>query len=242
MDGIAPHEAADLADAGDRVQPIPGSGIMVLGGVDDGKRDVTEERIVRGDEGEIDCQAFLPRWSGTALGDSVAVGGRGDFFADGWQIVLTVRMVHACQECPALARQGHTSAQQGTGGAHGRGVDIGLRAPTTAQQGGNLVRIDLVIFGLAIVDGFHGEGMPQHEGNAFVSAEISEPIPGKDALNGYDQPLAIGGNGLEERFRSGFHVAVEHDVTLVAHDADIHASGMQVDPAVKLVRISVKSH
>jgi hypothetical protein len=92
------------------------------------------------------------------------------------------------------------------------------------------------------MDGFHIKGMSQDEGNTFVSTEIGEPLPGEDTFNGHHEPLPIGGNGLEKRFGSGFHIAVQHDFPIVAQDADIHASGMQVDCAVKRVLMGVESH
>ena len=90
MDVIEQHEAEDRADARHRLQQRQGVGVMVRGGCDDAEFDVTQQRIVGGDEGEIDCNAFVHRWISTALGDPVAVGFRGDFFADGRQIVLIV--------------------------------------------------------------------------------------------------------------------------------------------------------
>jgi hypothetical protein len=83
--------------------------------------------------------------------------------------------------------------------------------------------------------------MPQHEGNALFRTQIGEPIPGEDAFNGHDQPLTIRGNGLEERFRSGLHVAVQQEFPLVAQDTDRHRAGMQVDTTVKLMRLGVES-
>ena len=47
--------------------------------------------------------------------------------------------------------------------------------------------VDLVIFGLAAVNGFHIERMAQDKGNRFLSAEVGEPIPGEDTFNGHDK-------------------------------------------------------
>jgi hypothetical protein len=62
-------------------------------------------------------------------------------------------------------------------------------------------------------------------------------VPGEEAFNRHHQPVAVGGNGLEKGGWSGFHVAVQQDIPLLVHNTDIHAAGMQVDPAVKLVRL-----
>ncbi len=51
-----------------------------------------------------------------------------------------------------------------------------------------------------------------------------------------EQAVTIEGNGLEERFRSGLHVAVQNDFSLMAHDTDRHGTGVRVATAVMLSR------
>src|SRR3989441_2562204 len=92
------------------------------------------------------------------------------------------------------------------------------------------------------MDGFHIEGMAQDKGDVLCSAEIGQPIPGEHAFDRYDKTLPVGSNGLEEGFRSGWHIAVQQELTIVAQDADVHGPGMQVDATVKSVLIGVKSH
>src|SRR5262249_42354304 len=123
-----------------------------------------------------------------------------------------------------------------------RWIDIGLRKHASTEEHGNLVRLDLVIFGLAAVDGFHIEGVTEDEGNALRGAEVSEPVPGEDAFNGHNQTVPIGRNSFEKWFRSGLHIAVEHDVSVVAHKTDVHTAGVQVDATVKWVLLGVESH
>ena len=55
------------------------------------------------------------------------------------------------------------------------------------------------------------------------------------------RPSRVGSNSLEEWFRSGFHITVQQGLTIVAQDADVHGTGMQVDTAVKLVWVGVES-
>jgi hypothetical protein len=55
------------------------------------------------------------------------------------------------------------------------------------------VGIDPVVLGFAAVDGFHIEGVPQDEPDAFGGAEIGEPVPGEHALHGGDEPFAVNG-------------------------------------------------
>jgi hypothetical protein len=110
-----------------------------------------------------------------------------------------------------------------------------------AQQSGNLVGSELVIFGLAAMDGVHVEGVPQAKGDFWCSAELGEPLPGEHAFDRDDEPLTVGSNGLEERFRSGFHLTVQQGLTIVAQDADLHGTRMQVETAVKLVWVGVEA-
>src|SRR4029450_13195591 len=98
------------------------------------------------------------------------------------------------------------------------------------------------MFGLPAMDGFHVEGVPQDKGDFLFSAEIGEPIPGEHAFDRDDQTLTVGSNSREEWFRSGFHITVQQGLTIVAQDADVHGTRMQVDTAVKLVWVGGESH
>lgn len=88
MNLVAQHEAEHRADTRDRLQQRQRVGVMMLGGGDDGQVQVTQPRIVVGDQGEIDFNAFLHGRVGAALSDPVTVGFIGDLCANGGQIVL----------------------------------------------------------------------------------------------------------------------------------------------------------
>ena len=103
MHVVEQHEAEDRPDAGHRVEQIQGLGVLVLGGCADGAFDVTPQRIVGGDERKIDCNTFLDRWIGTALGDPVTVGFGGALCANGGPVLLAVGMVDVGEECAACA-------------------------------------------------------------------------------------------------------------------------------------------
>jgi hypothetical protein len=110
-----------------------------------------------------------------------------------------------------------------------------LREHPAAQQGSDFVRIDLIVFRFATMDGFHIEGMTKDEGNALTAAQVGKPIPGEDTFDGHHHTLTIGRDGVEKRFRAGFHIAVEHDLAILIQDTYIHAAGVQVDTTVKSV-------
>jgi hypothetical protein len=134
-----------------------------------------------------------------------------------------------------------TASEEGAGRAHRSRRDRGRREPATAEQDDNLVGSDPIVFGFATVDGFHREGMPQDKSQALLCAQVGEPIPGQQALDGHDEPHAVRGDGLEKGFWSGLHVAVQQDFSLVMHEADIQAPRVQINPAVKGVWAGVAS-
>jgi hypothetical protein len=140
-----------------------------------------------------------------------------------------------CQELRALAPQVGAASQPITGRAPRGRIDRGVWKPAAAEQGGHLWRVDCVIVGLAAVNGVHSARVSQDTGHIFVSAAIGEPIPGEETFNGYDKAVAVGSNGLEKRFRSGLHMAVDEHLAIVTHETDVQASGMYIDPTVTLM-------
>ncbi len=154
----------------------------MLGGFDDGEFNVAQQLIVVGDEREIHFDALLHRRIGKALGDPVSVGFVGDLFADGREVILAVGILNMGQEFTACAGQVHASTQQVAGRAHLGRRDRGLREHPAAQQHGDFMGVDLVVFGLAAMDGLHGEGMPEDKRNTVFSTEVRKPVPGKHAF------------------------------------------------------------
>jgi hypothetical protein len=226
MDFVEPHEAENLANAGDCAQQISGIGVMVLGGSDDGELEVTEQLSVAADECEIDVDAFVHRWIGKAFSDAVAIGLVGDLFADRRQVILAVGILHVRQECAAFACQVRASAQQVAGGAHLARIDICLRAHPAAQQNGDFMGVDRVVFGLAAMDSLHIEGMAEDKRDALVSTEVSKPVPSKHTFGRHDDLIAVGGDSLEKRFGGSLHVTVQQRFTGLVEDANIHGAGV----------------
>jgi hypothetical protein len=101
--------------------------------------------------------------------------------------------------------------------------------------------VDLLVLGFAPMDGFHGEGMAQDKGNPLLGTQVSKPLPREDAFDADHQPLSIGRNRLEKRFRRCLHIPVQHDLAVLIQEAEIHGSCMQVDATIKLVWRSVES-
>ena len=107
---------------------------MVLGGVDDGAFDVAKQRVIVGDERQINFDTLVHRRIGKAFGDAVAVGLVGKLFANRWQVVLTVGILHVCQYLSPFVRQMHAAAKQVTGGAHLSCIDVRLREHTAPSK------------------------------------------------------------------------------------------------------------
>jgi hypothetical protein len=76
---------------------------------------------------------------------------------------------------------------------------------------------------------------------SWVQRSASQ-VPGEDALDADNQVFAVGGNSFQKRFGPCLHIPVQHDLTVLIQDAEIHGAGVQVDPAVKLVLLGVESH
>ena len=90
------------------------------------------------------------------------------------------------EQLGALAHEVVTPAQQIARGAHLGWVDVGLGERAAAQNGGNLVGIDLIVLCFTPVDRLHVERMPEHEGNALARLGNYQ-----EAIKAYDEALKL---------------------------------------------------
>src|SRR5262245_21067457 len=86
--------------------------------------------------------------------------------------------------------------------------------------------------------------MAEHEGNALLGAQVGEPVPGEHALDGDDQAgvvgvVAEGSDRVEESAGIGSIVLVQDGAAALIEDAQVHASGVQIDAAVESVALLV---
>jgi len=86
--------------------------------------------------------------------------------------------------------------------------------------------------GLGPVDGFHGEGMAEVEGNLMFAAGIGEPVPGVNALAS-DGGAGEVGEGLEEGLRLGGQIAGEANGAEGIEDAEKKSPGMEIDAGIE---------
>jgi hypothetical protein len=172
----------------------------------------------------------------------LAVGGVTELLAQGRLVVLAVGVDQVGEQLGALADEESPAAQQVTGGAHGLGGDVGDGQVAAAEEACDLLGVEVVVLGLAAVDGLHVQGVAEHEGDPFLVAEVGEPVPGEHALAGDGQAGAEGRHGFKDGLRGGGDGVVEDDGTLGIEDADRQGPGMEVDAAGKLVGLGVEPH
>gem|GEM_PF-6889005 len=233
MDGVEQHEAEERADTGHGVEQLQGLSLVVLGGGQDGEGPSLAPLVLIGQERQGDGQSLWSRGSGTALGNTVTMGLRGDRLAHLGERVLTVRLLAMRQQRSACTPQVGAAPPAGTGGAPLGRLDRGLWQPAAAPEHRHLWGSALVMCGLAPVESLPREGVTKDEGHTLRRAKVSEPVPGEDPGNGHHQTVPRGRNGFQKGCRSGWHLAGEQDVPVGGHDTDLHTAGRQSSPTVK---------
>jgi len=84
--------------------------------------------------------------------------------------------------------------------------------------------------------------MPEHKGYFVLGTKVCYPIPAKDAFNTDNDVIDIWKDQFKEQLCIGFDIFVNMGFALFVEDADIHFSGVQIDTAIVLVLLIVKSH
>src|SRR5207247_2554276 len=113
------------------------------------------------------------------------------------------------------------------------GVGVGGREVAALEEAGNGLGVLAVALGLGAVDGFHGPGVTEDEGDVVIAAGVSEPVPAVDALAGDEESGAEGLDGAEEGFGLGGEVAGEAGLPVVVEDDEEEGPGVQVDAGIK---------
>ena len=140
-----------------------------------------------------------------------------------------------------MARQMPAAPEQITRRSHLGRINIRVGQPPSAQPPGDLLGIDLVVFGFAPMNGRHGEGVPEDKRNACAGTEGGKPVPGEEAFDTDDEVLPVGGDSFEKRFRTSRHGAVHQDLTILVQPTEVQGAGMQVDAAGKWVLLRVEA-
>jgi hypothetical protein len=88
----------------------------------------------------------------------------------------------------------------------------------------------------------HVERVTEDEGDVLLRAQVGEPVPTVDALDGDDQILAKRRDREEEPLWIAGQAAVQQHHALAVDDAEVQRPRVEVDPAVVLVRRVVEPH
>jgi hypothetical protein len=234
---VVQHEAEELADPGDGLQPIQRGRVMGLGRLDASEGDSAPPLVVLGAQGHVAGHTLWHSGSGQACSDAIAMGLVGDLLAELGPVIWTLGLLDMGQQGSALAHQGGAAASARAGGTHRRRRDRGLGEHAAAQQRGKLVRIARVVCGLATVESLQRAGLPQHTGEPLLSTPIREPVPGEATCDSHHETRTGRGAGLAKQVGGRLPRAVEQDRTIVCHDTDRQGAGRQVDPTVQGVLV-----
>jgi hypothetical protein len=232
----------DLADPGDGAKAVEGARVVYLGRAHDDELDFGEDLLVAIDQRQVHLDGLAYRGVGEVFGDPSAVPLVGDLLAEGGQIVLAGGVLDVGEKLGALLHEVAASAQQITGGAHLGRVGVRRGNQAAAQERCDLMGVDLVVLRLSAVNGLHVQGVAQDEGDTLAGAQIGQPVPGEHAFDADHDVLAVRANDGQEVLGAGRSVAVDEDLAAGIEDADVHASGVQVDTAVVSVLLCVESH
>ena len=179
VDCVAPPEAEDVAHAGKRVEQRPGVGLGVRGGCAAREGQGLAPCGIRGEEGQSDRQGFVPGGSITALGPPLAVGCGGDLCADLGEVVVALGIVPGGATRRAVAPQGGTASEHGTGGTPLGRRDSGLGAHAAAQEGGTLLGSDRLVLRRAAMEGCHRRACPRPTGRPCAVPRAASQYQGQ---------------------------------------------------------------
>jgi hypothetical protein len=84
--------------------------------------------------------------------------------------------------------------------------------------------------------------MAKNEGNAFLGAEVSNPVPGEHAFYSDHDVLPEGSDDAKRGLGVCFDVLMNPDLASGIKDADKHSFGMKVDSTIILVLFGVEFH
>jgi hypothetical protein len=138
--------------------------------------------------------------------------------------------VHVSQDLAASACQVRASAPQVAGRAHLTKIDRRLREHPAAQQNGDCMGVDRVVFGLAAMESFHVEGMSEDAGETFAPTPVSHPIPRAETCDRHDTIITIRRHDLEAGLGADLDVLRPQDLPSLVEEANRHRPGMEIDP------------
>ena len=113
------------------------------------------------------------------------------------------------------------------------GVGVGEGEGAALEQSGDGLGVVPVALGFGAVDGFHGPGVSEGEGDVGVSAGVGQPVPAVHALASDDDSVLEGLDGFEEGLGGGGEVAAEPGLSVLVEDAEEEGPGVEIDAGVE---------
>ena len=141
-----------------------------------------------------------------------------------------------------LLHEVHAAAEQIARFTQALGVDVGDGDVAAFEQPGDLLGVDVVVLGLAAVDRLHVQRMAEHEGNLLLPAQVGDPVPGEQTLDGDDHVGPEGASTSSSSCFSAGRLLLQDDGAGLIDDADGQEPCVQIDAAVELVWFGVESH
>jgi hypothetical protein len=92
--------------------------------------------------------------------------------------------------------------------------------------------VDRVVCGLAAVDGFPIQRVPEDIRYPFAGTQVCQPVPGEETGDTDDDGLPRGRDSLEQGCWPSGPIPVPHTLTVLTQDTDVHGADMQIDTAV----------
>ena len=219
-----------------------GDGVVIAGLLQDGRLELQQHLVESVEDLAVGLDAFPHQGVREVVAQSDSIASVVDALVEGGQVVLSVGVLDVSQQLALVVHEVHAAAKQISGRAHGLGVGVGYRKHAPAQQAGDLLRVDLVVLGLASVDRFHVQRVTEDERDSLLGTHVGDPVPGEDALDRHHDVCSIGVDRLQQMLAVSGQVAVQDDRACLVDDADVHAPCMQIDPAIVLVLARVEVH
>jgi hypothetical protein len=92
------------------------------------------------------------------------------------------------------------------------------------------------------VDRLHVQGVAEHERDAFTTAQVGHPVPGKQTLDRHHYVRPKRRQSVEQQLLARRQLLVQDDVAGLVENAHRQNSGVQIDAAVESVLSRVEAH
>src|SRR5215218_3480789 len=232
----------NLSDARDGAQEEEVPVVVLADLVKQVELHVTDDLIVAVEQSDVGGDGHLDGVVVEVFDDGASILGLVGALLEDRQVVLRVGVLDVGQQLATLPGEEQAPAQQVAGGAHLAGIDIGVGEIAAPQQRGDLVGVEPVVLRLAAVDRFHVESMAEDKGDPLFAAQVGDPVPAEQALDGHRQVLSVGGEGLQQLLSITGQFPVDQGFALLVQNADIETAGVEVDTTVMNMLSGVESH